>query len=127
MRTAEQKKAYDREYYYQNREARKAASSLYNKGPGREKKNASNAAARKALRAKFSLLKVGRPCYDCGGMFPPECMDWDHIDQSKKRFEVSWALSNSRPADEIIEEIDKCQLVCACCHRIRTTKQRSLS
>lgn len=69
--------------------------------------------------AKFNLLKMGRPCYDCGSLFPPEAMDWDHRPGVNKCFAVSTGVRN-RSEDEVIDEINKCQLVCACCHRIRT-------
>ncbi len=60
------------------------------------------------------------PCTDCGHTYPPECMDFDHIDPTTKRCNVA-ALSNNS-IDAILAEIQKCELVCANCHRIRTVK-----
>lgn len=60
------------------------------------------------------------PCMDCGGRFPPECMDFDHARGEKK-----FALSAARTTPEkLMEEAAKCDLVCANCHRTRTAKQR---
>lgn len=82
-------------------------------------------ASRESVRAHkqrrkrlLNLLKGGRPCYDCGGMFSPECMDWDHRPDTVKVFNISDC--DIHTLDAAIEEINKCDLVCACCHRIRT-------
>ena len=57
------------------------------------------------------------PCMDCGGRFPPECMDFDHI-RGEKLFSVSTSVTRERKS--LIEEIAKCDIICANCHRIRT-------
>ncbi len=67
-------------------------------------------------------LKSG-PCMDCGGVFPPCVMDWDHRDPERKSFSVSskvraWYRDSRR--EDILAEISKCDLVCSNCHRIRT-------
>lgn len=66
----------------------------------------------------FQLLKIGRPCYDCGGMFSPEVLDWDHRPGTGKRFGLS--KMKDRQIETIWAEINKCDLVCANCHRTRT-------
>ena len=58
------------------------------------------------------------PCMDCGGVFPPCAMDFDHRDAEEKKFNIAQAAS--RTIDSLIEEIAKCDVVCANCHRIRT-------
>lgn len=63
-------------------------------------------------------LKQGRPCEDCGRVFPPECMDFDHT--GNKLFTVSHMANRTR--DLVLEEIKKCRLICANCHRIRTKR-----
>ena len=45
--------------------------------------------------------------------------DWDHRDPSKKRFTISQKWSNSS-ITTLLEEIAKCDLLCAYCHRLRT-------
>ena len=64
------------------------------------------------------------PCLDCGGRFPPECMDFDHRDPSEKLFNVSQAAVSGNSLESVKAEIAKCDLVCANCHRIRTAKQQ---
>ena len=73
---------------------------------------------RKINRHLVDSLK-SKPCTDCKGVFPPECMDFDHI--RDKLFEVSRLKHQS--ADRLLAEIAKCELVCANCHRIRTKKR----
>ena len=67
-------------------------------------------------RARIDAFKTG-PCVDCGQTFPPCAMDFDHV-RGKKRFGVSKMRNFS--IENILEEIAKCDLVCANCHRIRT-------
>jgi hypothetical protein len=58
------------------------------------------------------------PCQDCGGSFPSCAMDFDHRDPSEKQFDIGKTVT--RAWDKILLEIDKCDIVCANCHRIRT-------
>lgn len=74
----------------------------------------------KSRRAAFDALKIERGCYDCGGFFPPEALDWDHLPGTQKLFPIAEALSQGIPLEKIFSEIEKCQCVCACCHRTRT-------
>ena len=66
------------------------------------------------------------PCQDCGGRFPPECMDFDHRDPELKSFPISQgyvAQKDPQALRELMLEVSKCDLVCSNCHRIRTKKQ----
>jgi hypothetical protein len=64
-----------------------------------------------------------RPCMDCGGVFRPEAMDFDHRGDEPKAFNLS--LSDGYPLDQVLEEIAKCDVVCSNCHRVRTVRRRS--
>jgi ribosomal protein L31 len=77
------------------------------------------------LMRKFNLLKAMRGCYDCGGFFPPEAMDWDHRPGTEKLFHVSDSFG-TRNFESIVDEIAKCDLVCSNCHRVRTKKRKVL-
>lgn len=67
------------------------------------------------------------PCSDCKRVFPWECMDFDHNEGAKKRFNVCSYKANSLQTPERIaiieEEIKNCTVVCSNCHRIRTVKR----
>ena len=64
-----------------------------------------------------------RPCSDCGGMFAPCAMDFDHRDAAAKRYTISRMIGRAGTRT-IIAEIAKCDIVCANCHRDRTYRRR---
>jgi hypothetical protein len=70
----------------------------------------------------LAALKDG-PCVDCGGNFVRCAMDFDHNLGSKFK-NVSAMLSYSQ--ERIMAEIQKCDLVCANCHRVRTASRRAI-
>lgn len=59
------------------------------------------------------------PCMDCGKTFEPHVMDFDHRDRSTKLFNVA-GRRFLRPRVTVAEEVAKCDIVCANCHRMRT-------
>lgn len=63
------------------------------------------------------------PCMDCGCTFPPVCMDFDHRPGEIKKAGLSKLAIQAAAFDAILEEINKCDLVCSNCHRIRTHKR----
>jgi hypothetical protein len=63
---------------------------------------------------------VAHPCVDCGET-DPIVLEFDHL--RDKRFEISAAL-HGRNWEAILEEIEKCEVVCANCHRRRTARRR---
>lgn len=58
------------------------------------------------------------PCADCNRLFPAVCMDFDHRESSLKAHNIGGL--KSRRQDILLAEIAKCDVVCACCHRLRT-------
>ena len=56
------------------------------------------------------------PCLFCGED-EKVCIDFHHIDDNTKSFEVAQAISKYRNFDIIQQEIDKCVCLCANCHR----------
>jgi hypothetical protein len=93
----------------------------FKRNPGAKKKSDKKSYER--FRAVLRALKAERPCFDCGNIFPPECLDWDHV-RGEKLFEVG--LGWNHAFDKVREEMDKCDVVCACCHRIRTQNRRNI-
>lgn len=57
------------------------------------------------------------PCVDCGET-DPIVLEFDHI--GEKRFDISSGLRDRRWSD-VLDEIERCEVVCANCHRRRTT------
>lgn len=50
-------------------------------------------------------------------------MDFDHRPGSDKKFDISQNFFQ-KEFDEVLEEVAKCDIVCACCHRTRTHQRR---
>lgn len=75
---------------------------------------------RKSIYRRLVDSLKDNPCVDCGLRFPPECMDFDHV-RGIKLFQIG-QMGHRRP-DALLEEIEKCDVVCANCHRIRTRKR----
>lgn len=73
------------------------------------------------LKKLVDALK-DRPCTDCRQQFPPCAMDWDHLDPRIKIESVS-TLRKFGSEKRVLEEIAKCELVCAVCHRLRTQRR----
>ncbi len=65
------------------------------------------------------------PCVDCGES-DLVVLDFDHLPGADKHFDVARAVTGSTRAWGTIKaEIDKCEVVCANCHRRRTAKRAS--
>lgn len=100
-------RAYDRRYYAERgKEARLARMRVW----------------RGEARAWMDAVKAGRPCADCGEIFPPCVMHWDHLPGHRKVAEISRMVGNRR-RDVVIDELAKCELVCANCHVMRTVRR----
>jgi hypothetical protein len=75
-------------------------------------------ASQTIIKAQLSAIKAERGCADCPEK-DPRVLDFDHV-RGKKSFNLCTATSMS-PA--VVAEIDKCDVVCGNCHRIRTSKR----
>lgn len=79
---------------------------------------------REECKRQMVILK-SKPCSDCGGSFPHYVMDWDHVPERGKKISCVSGLVSGRKitASALQEEMKKCDLVCANCHKIRTHKR----
>jgi hypothetical protein len=57
-------------------------------------------------------------------MYPPYVMDFDHV-RDKKSFEIGIAVGRNKPLAKLLPEIEKCDVVCSNCHRVRTHNRRA--
>lgn len=71
----------------------------------------------------YFFTEKSKPCSDCGKSFHPVAMDFDHV-LGEKRYEVASMISAGCSLEALKAEIAKCELVCACCHRIRTHNRK---
>jgi len=80
------------------------------------------------VTAFIQEYKRDRACMDCGfsGKDFPYVLDFDHLDGGvSKKFTIgSWSQS-VLSIEAIVREIEKCELVCANCHRIRTFSKKT--
>jgi hypothetical protein len=100
MQTAEQQKESQSKHYRNNK-------GYY----------ADRNARRRKLFAQIIRDAKNVPCMDCGRYYPPCVMDFDH--RGDKKFSIGNVANASSEAD-LRNEISKCDVVCANCHRIRT-------
>lgn len=69
----------------------------------------------------FVISLKQKPCMDCGAQYPHYVMDFDHRDRKTKLATINSMINfHSYSKEKILDEIKKCDLVCANCHRIRT-------
>jgi hypothetical protein len=102
------RKAYGREHYLANRERYIEQARL-------------QTARLQLERTRFLLnFFVTHPCIDCGED-DPVVLEFDHL--RDKAFNIGAALSR-RNWQAILDEMTKCEVVCANCHRRRTARRR---
>lgn len=68
-------------------------------------------------------LKEGKPCFSCGGFFHPCALDFHHMDAGTKLTSLSKLYGKKQR--RIDEEVEKCVLLCANCHRNETMSEES--
>ena len=75
--------------------------------------------------ANLMLLRELRrvPCADCARTFEPFQMDFDHRDPAAKSFRLTSPTGLGSSRERLLAEVEKCDVVCAVCHRIRTKAQ----
>lgn len=89
----------------------------------KEDRDANQAKYRKANFDRLWSLLLNSECKDCGNS-NPMVLEFDHLPGSVKKFDVARAVAGSTRSWLAIQaEIDKCDVVCANCHRIRTARR----
>lgn len=105
----ERRKAYNRDYQ-RNR--------LQRSPDGLRTRREANERARNRMR-KIVREEKDVPCADCGEKYPHYVMDFDHRDPKEKVETVGRLMTWANEA-RLREEIAKCEVVCANCHRERS-------
>lgn len=85
----------------------------------REKVNKLHLARIKELTAWVRTLR--KACVRCGEDHPA-CLDFHHIDPSKKVISIANAVRSSWSKERLLTEIAKCEVLCSNCHRKETLK-----
>ena len=90
--------------------------AYYKKNP----RSISDSVKRRRLKIRNLLIEAkNKPCMDCGNSYSYFVMDFDHV-RGKKNFGLAEASNKLRSLSVVKEEISKCDVVCANCHRQRT-------
>ncbi len=71
-----------------------------------------------ARKKELYLAYKDKPCVDCGNQCPSGVMDLHHRDPSTKEFNPSQYMTVGY--DRLKQELDKCDVLCSNCHRVRT-------
>lgn len=74
---------------------------------------------RQGIYAEVAAIKEAAGCADCRGRFPHYVLDFDHVGDDAKVADVATLIRDGNRR-AIASEIDKCEVVCANCHRVRT-------
>jgi hypothetical protein len=98
-----------------------------NKNKPKHGKAYNNKKYRKEFRKWAASLKENKPCTDCDKMFHFAAMQWDHLPKYKKEFNIGSISNGGVSKKRYLEELDKCELVCANCHAVRTFNRRESS
>ena len=72
-------------------------------------------------RELINKIKLNRGCFICGYNTHAAALDFNHISGSKS-FSISQDTKKAMP--KLLAEIDKCEVLCANCHRIHTYENR---
>ena len=98
--------------FYQTGTAKRKA--CYDCVPEGEGNNAS--LIRRLVKNKVVQLK-GNKCALCGKTYPNPVYDLHHLNEEEKEFNLGNKTSTVK-LERVLEEADKCILVCANCHRM---------
>lgn len=75
------------------------------------------------LLSKFIQDIKTQPCSDCGESFHFASMQFDHC-RGEKLFNLADAVGLEKSYDTVLDEIKKCDVVCANCHALKTYAER---
>lgn len=74
-----------------------------------------NRLLKKEIKEFLTILKQEKAC-SCGEQ-DYKCLDFHHIDPTTKKFNIGDAVRERQTKRAILEEISKCEVLCANCHR----------
>jgi hypothetical protein len=104
--------------------SKKRSKQYYSENSSLHKKNVNDRNQRVRIEQRREIFEFHKknPCVDCGNN-NPVVLDFDHKDGVIKKHNISEMIGTYSWAN-ILNEIEKCEVRCANCHRIRTAKQQ---
>ena len=92
----------------------------YHLGQGqKEKTRARTTRSRTLAKRKIWDIKEESGCIDCGEKYPHYMLEFDHLPQFEKTGSPT-QIVHLYSWEKAMQEISKCDIVCANCHKIRT-------
>lgn len=89
----------------------------------RQKQRDRRAAIRRWLQEE---VLAGKTCSRCSES-DSDCFDFHHKDPSLKEFNMGEVLMRKMGKERILNELAKCEILCANCHRKHHAKERALA
>jgi hypothetical protein len=90
----------------------------------KEKTRARTRDSRNNIRKYIQDVKQGVKCTDCREDYPYWILEFDHINDDKS-FTIGKFQDTTTDLEKIKQEIAKCEIVCANCHKNRTHNRRT--
>lgn len=106
--------------YADPEDQKKAARRWYQKNKEKQIQRVKEHSYR--VKHEVRHYKSTNPCADCGCVFPHYVMDFDHV-RGEKVSNVACLTNRNVARKQVWDEIEKCDLVCANCHRFRTFRR----
>lgn len=92
----------------------------YHIGKGqKEKTRARTTRSRTLAKRKIWEIKEESGCVDCKEKYPHYMLEFDHLPEFEK-LDSPTQIMHKYSWERAMEEISKCDIVCANCHKIRT-------
>ena len=114
----EERKEYNKKYAEEHKEKKAEYDKKYNE-LNREKIGEYKREQRKERKA-YCIEYLGGKCVKCGAT---ERLEFDHIDRTTKKYNITRKVD--RTFDILKEELNKCQLLCYDCHKVKTISERT--
>lgn len=113
-KTTQEEREYQSAYYFKNKEQVVSYQKKYRKA-NRERINKRNKKFKNDRKIE-AIKRLGGICNKCKKEYEPCVFDFHHVNRKEKEFLISKILSFSE--ERFWNEVDKCILLCANCHRI---------
>jgi hypothetical protein len=103
---------------------RKVWKEYYHKHGSKYRQKAVERNRRLKVQTRNLMLEYlkDKRCSHCG-INDRRVLEFDHIDASTKSFSIASAITSTYSWNKILDEIEKCQILCANCHKIKTARE----
>lgn len=103
---------------YCDRRCRDSYYKRFKKGKGR------NPSAIEIIREYLQHHKLKVGCIDCGYKKHPAALEFDHIPE---RGPKEFSLCRARNLEDAKKEMEKCEVRCSNCHRVKSLERKLLA